>query len=257
MYRPLSQNEHVIVSRTIYEERGLTGGLAESMFLAYKARAMALDTPEFDVFKGSEIERKELAIEKRREMQNVTTLQTGNEISPIEFLKKLDSLSRDDKPSAEPKNCYEWFYGDETLLDNQHKRLCVKFYNSDRYRKQVLRRYLEDGILLESQLSDTESIGVILGEFHRKYPGTRQGIISCYEKFFGDASGFSYDMVLEREAFFNDPEYRAEFLVVRNLPKEWDIEAIKVYLKKSALDTEVLTFTQIEQWETDGRRPHD
>lgn len=239
MYRPLSQNEHVIVSRTIYEERGLTGGLAESMFLAYKARALALDAPEFDVFKESEIERKELAIEKPREMQNVTTLQTGNELNPIEFLKKLDSLSKNDKPSVEPKNCYEWFYGDEAQLDNQHKRLRVKFYNSDRYRKQVLRRYLEDGILLESQLDNTEAIGTILGEFHRKYPGTRQGIISYYEKFFGDASGFSYDMVLEREAFFNDPAYRAQFLAVRNLPKEWDIEAIKIYLKQSALETEL------------------
>lgn len=249
MYRPLNQNEHVIVSRTIYEERGLTGGLAESMFLAYKARAMALDTAEFDVFKESENERKERAIATQRERQNVTTLQTGNELSPTEFLKKLDDISKDDKPSAEPKNCYEWFYGDETLLDNQHKRLRVKFFNSDRYRKQVLRRYLEDGILLETQLGDTESIGVILGEFHRKYPGTRQGIISYYEKFFGDASGFSYDMVLEREAFFNDPAYRAEFLTVRNLPKEWDIEAIKVYLKQSALETEALTVEQIERWD--------
>lgn len=50
-YRPLSQNEYVIVSKTIYEERGLSGGLAESMFMAYTGRALALDEPFFKIRK--------------------------------------------------------------------------------------------------------------------------------------------------------------------------------------------------------------
>lgn len=246
MYRPLSPNEYAIVSKVIYQERGLNGGLAESMFMAYTAKAMALDEPEFTIFQESEIERKARLAEKQRE--KVVDLNAGAELGPMEFLQKLESFSEHEKPNKDPKNCYEWFYGDEAALSIRHKRLRVKFFNSPKYRKQVLRSYLEDGVIQESQLGDTRLIGELIGEFHRKYPGTRQGIISSYEIYFGDPSGFSYRTAQERQAFHEDPEYRREFLKLRKLPEQWGIEEIKIYLKNDALRTGSVTTEQIEQW---------
>lgn len=247
-YRPLNHNEHVVVSRTIYEERGLVGGLAESMFMAYKARAMALDAAEFEIFQESEIERKARAAEK----QCVKGSNSSAEPGPMEFLRKLDELSKNDEPRVEPKNCHVWFYGDESLLDSRRKRLRVKFFNSTRYRKQVLRRYLEDGILHEGQLDDTNIIGTLIGEFHRKYPGTRQGIISYYEILFGDPSGFCYERAMEREAFHNDASFRMALLKKLEIPESLSLSEIREDLKKSALETGVVTLEQIAKWEVNS-----
>lgn len=250
MYRPLNNNEYIVVSRVIYEERGLTGGLAESMFMAYKARAMALDEAEFTIFQESEIERKFRLAEKQRE-----TLVTSNadlDIAPMDFLQRLESFTRNEQPQREPKNCFVWFYGDESLLDIRHKRLKVKFFNSPKYRKQVLRRYLDDGIIRESQLSDTNLIGELIGQFHHKYPGTRQGIISYFEILFGDPSGFCYSTAMEREAFYRDPEFRAELLSRLHLRIDLPLDEIREHLKKSALETGAATIEQIAQWEVAG-----
>jgi len=125
MYRPLNNNEHIVVSRVIYEERGLTGGLADSIFMAYKARAMALDEPEFTIFQESEVERKARLAEKQRE--TMAALNSDFDLSPMGFLHKLEALAKNDQPHKEPKNCVAWFYGDESLLDIRHKRLKVNF----------------------------------------------------------------------------------------------------------------------------------
>lgn len=247
MYRPLSNNEHIIVSKAIYEERGLTGGLAESMFMAYKARAMALDEPEFTIFQESEIERKARLAEKQQE--TMAALNADLNLSPMDFLHKLEVIAKSDQPPKEPKNCFAWFYGDESLLDTRHKRLKVKFFNSPKYRKQVLRRYLEDGIVQESQLSDTDLIGELIGQFHRKYPGTRQGIISYFEILFGDPSGFCYSTAMEREAFYRDPEFRAQLLARLHLRVDLPLDEIREHLKKSALETGAATTEQIAQWD--------
>ncbi len=247
MYRPLDNNEHIVVSRVIYEERGLTGGLAESVFMAYKARAMALDEPEFSIFQESEVERKARLAEKQRE--TIAALNSDADISPIEFLHKLEALTKYDQPHKEPKNCFAWFYGDESMLDIRHKRLKVKFFNSPKYRKQVLRRYLEDGIIQESQLGDTNLIGELIGQFHRKYPGTRQGIISYFEIIFGDPSGFCYSTAMEREAFYRDPVFRENLLIKLNLSDSLENAEIREELKQAALESGVLTVEQIAQWE--------
>lgn len=247
MYRPLSNNEYAVVSKTIYEERGLSGGLAESMFMAYTGRALALDAPEFEIFQESEIERKARLAEKQSE--KVIELNAGTELKPMEFLNKLDALSKNDKPSKDPINCFEWFYGDENALDVRHKRLRFKFFNSPKYRKQVLRSYLQDGILEEFQLANTDLVGEIIGEFHRKYPGTRQGVISYYETLFGDPSGFSYRCAKEREAFHSDPVFRAELLKKLRLDEHLSTHEVREALKKSALETGVVTTEQIAQWE--------
>ena len=52
----------------------------------------------------------------------------------------------------------------------------------------------------------------LIGEFHRKYPGTRQGIISYFEILFGDPSGFNYSTVMERESFYRDPAFNTALL---------------------------------------------
>ena len=246
-YRPLNPNEYAIVSKTIYDERGLAGGLAESMFMAYKARAMALDEPEFVIFQESEEERKIRLAEKQRE--KVVELQTGVELAPMEFLRKLEALSKHEKPSTEPKNRYEWFFGDENKLDSRFKRLRLKFFNSPRYRKHMLQRYIEDGVLNELQIDDFQLIGQLIGEFHQKYPGTRQGIISYYERLFGDASGFSYDMVMERNNFFNDPAFRVRLLRRLQLPEDLTIDKIRDHLKNDALESGTITAEQIQAWE--------
>jgi hypothetical protein len=247
MYRPLSPNEYAVVSKVIYQERGLDGGLAESMFMAYKARAMALDEPEFTIFQESEVERKGRLAEKQRE--KVLDLNAGAELGPMEFLQKLESFSEKEKPNQDPKNCYEWFYGDEAALDIRHKRLRVKFFNSPKYRKQVLRSYLEDGVIQESQLGDVRLIGELIGEFHRKYPGTRQGIISYYEILFGDPSGFSYRCAMEREAFYNVPEFRTDLLRRLNLNEGLSNEEVREALKKYAIEHGTVTLDQVRKWE--------
>jgi hypothetical protein len=247
MYRPLNQNEYAIVSKTIYDERGLDGGLADSMFMAYKARAMALDEPEYVIFQESEFERKARLTEKQKE--KVTELKTSAELAPMDFLRKLEAITSSDEPPKEPENPYEWFYGDESLLDARFKRLRFKFFNSLTYRKIVLCHYTDRGILSDVQLKDTELIGKIIGEYHRKYPGTRQGIISYYERLFGDASGFCYDMAMEREKFFTDIGFRKELLKKLQLPEDMSIDAVREDLKKSAIESGVLTLEEINCWE--------
>jgi hypothetical protein len=247
MYRELTPNEYAIVSKTVYDERGLDGGLAESMFMAYKARAMALDDPEFVIFQESEVERRARLEEKQRE--KVVELQTGIELAPMEFLRKLEALSKNDKPSAEPKNRYEWFFGDADKLDARLKRLRVKFFNSSKYRKHMLQRYIDDGILSESQVDDFQLVGQVIGEFHRKYPGTRQGIISYYERLFGDASGFCYAMAMEREQFYSDAAFRSKLLKKLHLPDDLTIDEIRSNLKDHALESGTVTIEQIRAWE--------
>ncbi len=248
MYRPLSQNEHVIVSRVIYQERGLSGGLAESMFMAYKAKAMALDEPEFVIFQESEVERKARLEEKQRE--KVVELTTGTELAPLEFLRKLDELGKHDKPHTEPINRYEWFYGDEGKLNSRFKRLRVKFFNSSKYRKFMLQRYIDYGFLTDIQIDDFDLIGKVIGEFHRKYPGTRQGVISYYEILFGDTSGFSYEMAMEREGFFSDPAFKVELLTKLDLPKDLPIDEVRTRLKHRALESGSVTIEQVQVWES-------
>jgi hypothetical protein len=252
MYRALSNNEYVIVSKTIYEERGLSGGLAESMFMAYTGRALALDEPEFDIFLESEKERKATPTEKQP--GKVAELKFDSDLEPTEYLHKLESLTRVDPSSATPANCYVWFYGDEIGLDIRHKRLRVKFFNSLKYRKQVLNRYLDDGILVESQLTDTNLIGELLKCFHQLYPGTRQGIISSYETYFGDPSGFSYEMAVKRKAFHSDTQARRQFLKARNLPEGWGVNEIKEHLKEDALRSGLTTIEQIKLWDAAGHQ---
>ncbi|GGY79465.1 hypothetical protein GCM10011613_25400 [Cellvibrio zantedeschiae] len=244
MYRPLSNNEYVIVSKTIYEERGLSGGLAESMFMAYKAKAMALDEAEFEVFKESEIERK-----AHKEKLPKDQFESDHDLKPMEFLQKLESLVESNTSHGQPKNKYEWFYGDESLLDIRQKRLRVKFYNSERYRKQILQRYFEDGVLQERHINDLAAIGNLIGEFHRMYPGTRQGVICHYEMFFGDSSGFSYETALQRKKFHEDDSFRHEYLSQRNLPIDWQVSDIKMHLKLDAIRSGALSIEQIEAWE--------
>ncbi len=246
MYRPLSPNEYAIVSKAIYEERRLAGGLADSMFMAYTARALALDEPEFVIFQESEVERKARLEEKQRE--NVIEFKNGTELAPLEFLKKLDALSEGDKPSTEPKNRYEWFFGDEGKLDARFKRLRVKFFNSPKYRKLMLQRYVECGILTELQVDDVELVGRVIGEFHRQYPGSRQGLISYFEILFGDASGFSYEMAMEREHFFKDPDFRAQLLKKLNLPEDMPNEEVHTHLKRRALQSGTVTEEQAHAW---------
>lgn len=48
-YRPLNHNEYAIVQRTLYDVRGLNEGFAESLFMAYKAKALHDDVPENDI----------------------------------------------------------------------------------------------------------------------------------------------------------------------------------------------------------------
>lgn len=252
MYRPLNQNEYAIVSKTIYQERGLEGGLAESMFMAYKARAMALDEPEFVIFQETETERKSRIAEKQKE--KVTELKTGTELAPMDFLRKLEAITSNNETAKEPKNPYEWFYGDESLLDARFKRLRFKFFNSEKYRKVILQRYIDDGILSEAQINDTTLVGNIIGEFHRKYPATRQGIISYYEILFGDPSGFSYDRAMEREKFHTDSVFRQELLKKLKLPENMSMDDIREKLKQSALDTGAATIEQIMVWEKQQQR---
>lgn len=246
-YRPLNPNEYAIVSKTIYEERALDGGFAESIFMAYKARAMALDEPEFVIFQESEVERRARLAEKQQE--NVIELRNGADLTLPEIAERFENLRKHEKQSTEPKNCFEWFYGDESKLDTRHKRLRVKFFNSPRYRKHMLQPYMEDGVLTELQMNDFQLIGQLIGEFHRKYPGTRQGMISYYEILFGDASGFCYRMAKERDQFHNDPSCRADFLRERNLPENLSIDEIREYLKNKALESGSATIEQIQAWE--------
>lgn len=247
MYRELTPNEYAIVSKTVYDERGLDGGLAESMFMAYKARAMALDEPEFVIFQESEVERRARLAEKQRE--KVVELRTGSELTLTELANKFENLRKHEKPSTEPKNSYEWFYGDESKLDSRFKRLRVMFFNSPRYRKHMLQRYIDDGVLTERQTDDLQLVGQLIGEFYKKYPGTRQGIISKYEIYFGDTSGFCYRMAKERDQFHNDPLCRAEFLRKRNLPITLSINEIREYLKKQALESGSVSIDQVQAWE--------
>ncbi len=246
-YRPLNQNEYAIVSKTIFDERGLDGGFAESIFLAYKARAMALDEPEFAIFQESEVERKARLAEKQQ--KTVVELRAGSDLTLSEIAEKFENLRKHEKPSTEPKNCFEWFYGDESKLDSRFKRLRVKFFNSPRYRKHMLQRYIEDGVLNELQIDDIQLIGQLIGEFHQKYPGTRQGMISQYEILFGDASGFCFRMAKERDQFHNDPLCRADFLRKRNLPEDLSICEIREYLKNKALESGSVTIDQVHAWE--------
>ena len=85
MYRPLNPNEYTIVSHTVYQERGLSDGLADSLFMAYTARAMALDEAEFVIFQESEFERKARLAEKQQ--AKVVELQTESEVVVEDYLQ--------------------------------------------------------------------------------------------------------------------------------------------------------------------------
>lgn len=238
-YRPLNHNEYAIVQRTLYDVRGLNEGFAESLFMAYKAKALHDDVPEFDIFTSSEHERlasKGIDTEKFKGLVGT------------DFFIALDNAIADSDGKSEkiPKNTFTWLFGDESPLDAKHKRLRVLFFNSARYRKQALRYYVEENII-----QDTDDISHIrnqLESFAKKYPGLRQGVISNYELYFGDPSQFSYEQVKRRKTFLTDQEARNLFLTFYNLPVNWSITDIKDYLRKVGLESGSLSPDQVEQW---------
>lgn len=224
MYRPLSNNELIAVSKRIYEDRGLSGGLAESMFMAYTAKALHEDTAEYDVFVESEKER--LGALSKNVAANFSVKE-----EPLEFLIELNNVcSSDGQHVHEPKNPYELYFGDESVLNPKYKRLRVLFHNSSRYRKQVLTYFTNLGVV--ANINDLNHVEQSLKDFTTKFPGTRQGVISDYEKFFGDATGFSYELAMERELFLSKKDVLLEYLKRNNLPVNWGIENIKIYLKE-------------------------
>jgi hypothetical protein len=242
-YRPLNHNEQVIVNRVLLDERGLSEGAAASFFMIYKGMALREDIAEFEFF---------LESEKIRRAATPIDTSMFEGLEGASFLNRLDDAfaSENSQPSSEPKNFTAWFFGDESLLDAKHKRLRMLFFNSQRYRDQVLRFYVELGVV--NDVNDIDDIREKITAFEHKYPGTRQGVISYYEIFFGDPSGFHYTSVQERERFFNDKAYRDTFLQERQLSTELTIDEIKNYLRQKGLETGSLTESDLQKWKDMG-----
>lgn len=220
-YRPLNHNERIIVKRTLYEERGLNEAIASSLFMAYEGVAKAKDIPEFDVYQESERER--LATPPLPINSN------EDKDEPV-LLAELDQLFSNNKEKPLPLSV--WLFGDESLVGQRHRQLRLKFHNSRRYRELLLSTF--EGKHLITDIDDLEHIQGVLEKFDRQYPSTRQGLISLYEIYFGDPSGFCYSLARQREDFLNKPETRQRFLKDRNLPEDFSLEDIKVYLLKLA-----------------------
>ncbi len=239
MYRPLSHNEHVIVSRTLMQERGFDEGAAASFFMIYKGMAMRDDIPEFEAYQTSEKSR----LETKPFDQTPFIGLTGQAL-----FDKLDELAtQNSETTKKPLTISEWFFGDESRLDTKERRLRVLFYNSARYRRQVLNDYIEWGFVTDT--NDIDHIESAVNAFHAKYPGTRQGVISRYEIFFGDPSGFSYSTAMEREAFLTRQEVRDDYLRTHGLPADWNLEQIKEYLRERALASGSATEADVAAWE--------
>ncbi len=226
-YRPLTHNEYMIVKRTLYDVRGLNEGFAESLFMAYKAKALHDDVPEFDIFTISERERLEskgIDASKLKDLEGKDFFDALN-----------DAVSEREHSEKIPDNTFTWLFGDESLLDSKHKRLRVLFFNSARYRQQVLHYYTEENIITDS--NDMEHIRNQLEKFAKTYSGKRQGVISNYELYFGDASQFSYEQVKRRTEFLTSNEARHTFLKYYNLPMHWSLPEIKDYLHSAAIES--------------------
>lgn len=240
-YRPLTHNEYAIVARTLYDVRGLNDGFAQSLLMAYKAKALHEDVPEFDVFTVSEHERLESPGIDSAKMKG---------LEGKDFFDALDkAISESTMESAKiPENTFVWLFGDESLLDAKHKRLRVLFFNSARYRQQALNYYVEEKIIINT--NDLDHIHTRLKKFSETFPGKRQGVISHYELYFGNPSLFSYEQVKRRKEFLTNSEARATYLDYYNLPKHWTLQEIRQYQLNSALESRSLTTQQIEEWDS-------
>lgn len=244
MYRSLSSNERIVICRVLSQERGLTEDTANSLLMAYDARAMHVDLPAFQIFQESELERKAANAQKKPSYGNW-----------VDFVKNEIEQSATEKANVHrPANTYERFWGDESLFDATNKRLRVMFFNSARYRLQVLYSYVESGLLLEEDFDNLDTVRQKLHDHYKKYPGTRQGFISDYEIYFGDSSEFSYRLATMRNEFFSNVSARNDYLAHRGLPLDIGMTEIKEHMKKSALSSGMITQDQVARWELLTRR---
>lgn len=229
----------MIVKRTLYVVRGLNEGFAESLFMAYKAKALHDDVSEFDIFTISERERLEskgIDASKLKDLEGKAFFDALN-----------DAVSEHEHPEKIPESTFTWLFGDESLLDSKHKRLRVLFFNSARYRRQKLHYYTQKNIITDS--NDMDHIRNQLEKFAKTYPGKRHGTISNYELYFGDPSQFSYEQMKRRTEFLTSDEARLTYLKYYNLPTHWSLADIKDYQRKRAIDSDSLNLNQIEKWD--------
>lgn len=235
-YRPLSHNERILVKLSYQETSSTPDEICEHLIYVLEKVAEFKDLPAFEVH-----------LEKERSKKQHPSEPLPN-IDPDDpdYLKKLADAF-EPYQIKNPINNSDWLFGDPSELSPELLRLRTLFFNSKRYRRSQLDFYIQEGFLTEAD--DFETIERVLKEFDRKYPGTRNGLISSYEIYFGDPSQFSYQLAKKRIAFFNDPDVRQKLIVNSGLPPDSNLDQIKSYLLEKALSSGRLKQSDVDAWE--------
>jgi hypothetical protein len=235
-YRPLSHNERILVKLSYQETSSTPDEICEHLIYVLEKVAEFKDLPAFEVHLEKE----------KRKKQNPPEPFPAIDTDDPDYLKKLaDAFAP--YQIKNPINNSDWLFGDPSKLSHELLRLTTLFFNSKRYRRSQLDFYIQEGFLTESD--DFETIERVLKEFDRKHPGTRNGLISSYEIYFGDPSQFSYQLAKSRMAFLHNPDVRKQFLLNSTLPLDSDLDQIKSYLLEKALSSGHLKQSDVDAWE--------
>lgn len=235
-FRPLSHNERILVKRDMQTDSATSDEICEHLIYVFEKVAAFKDISAYELY---------LEKEKKKKENPSVPFPTIDPNDP-NFMKKLAEVI---KPYQiqNPTKTSQWLFGDTSNLHAEDLRLRTLFFNSKRYRRTVLDFYIQEGFLTESD--DVETIERVMRDFEKKYPGTRTGLISLYEIYFGDPSQFSYQNAKTRMTLFNDPQERQRVLEFYKLPWDWEIDQIKSYFLERGLESGSLQQSDLDTWE--------
>ncbi|MBK8187454.1 MAG: hypothetical protein IPK77_09580 [Cellvibrio sp.] len=239
-YRALSNNERILIKRQWQSDpiNPISEEACEQLMRFLEKFAEWRNMPAYEFF---------LAEEKKKKENPVEPIPKLDRNDP-HYLKKLGEFLSQNS-SSESDSTVDRLFGDASDLTPESMRLRTLFFNSRNYRKTRLKLYLTEGFLTDKDLDNFELIESVLRDFRKKYPGTRMGIISLYEVYFGDPSQFAYHNVKNRKAFFADPKERQRILAFYQLPIDWDLKQIKAYFRKTGLESGSLAQSDLDAWE--------
>lgn len=164
-YRSLTNNESVVVHRTLYDQRGLNDGAAKSVLAMYEGIAQRDGRSVFGVFQESEAARLARTGEEYRTYEK--TANGHRTLSDLDAHLGGDGTGFD----SGHRTIFSWhelLFGDTSSLPSASRQMRLKFHNSSAYRLELLHQFIVSGEIVDIDcMAEIENVLKIKAETNR------------------------------------------------------------------------------------------
>lgn len=148
-YRPLSHNERVKINAAL-DSRGSQIEARKALMDSYEWHGKKEERPAYDIFVESEKKFQEYLKNKDPNEKK------ASDMTPLEFMKKLDSVCGGESGLSGLSSFYEEFFGDPKTLSSIGRKNRMRFFSSREYRLELLRLDIAEGAV--KNVDDAEEI---------------------------------------------------------------------------------------------------